>query len=515
MAKTGSRRWRLGMGGALALLATAASAQVVAPKVENVPIPAGVDVFNLNLAGIRTYSSVHNFEIVGHSYFKIEQRTPYAKAQGRPGPELGSSFNTVRVYDGVGYLGGYSIPPILFGVVIADVRDPTDMKPLGFIPCNPGTRCGYLRVDRAKKLLIVGHDDNVRDNPIKPPAGEKSRPGWSFYDVSDPRNPKLLSFVPATPGGKTHGMEIDGRYLYGCGTFDPSMNREGLQIIDYSDPTQARQVATWHVTGQIKGEEFGPLNRNNPDGKRQIVQCHEINYHNDRLYLAWRDAGMLVLDIKDRTAPKLIATYDYVPPFHGGFLGAAHSSLPIVRDPGAHPDVIVHTDEIFDCPQGFGRILDVSDLKNPEVVRGERPANVQLLATFRAEHVQDVFDPVRKEFVCSRVSATNPPIPPIPPVSNTTHLPMLDYRSLSMVYVNWYDEGLRVMDISNPAVPRFIGHYLSPRFAAPGREDRHTREVWQDPDTNLLYVTDGNGGGLTVLRYSGPIPSGRPIPGAR
>ena len=81
--------------------------------------------------------------------------------------------------------------------------------------------------------------------------------------------------------------------------------------------------------------------------------------------------------------------------------------------------------------------------------------------------------------------------------------------------MTWYDEGVRVMDISNPAAPRFIGHYLSPRFASPGRKDRHTREIWQDPKTDLLYITDGNGGGLTVLRYTGPIPANAPIPGAR
>ena len=57
----------------------------------------------------------------------------------------------------------------------------------------------------AKKLLIVGHDDNPRDNPIKAPAGEKTKPGWAFHDVSNPSNPKLLSFVPATPGGVATG----------------------------------------------------------------------------------------------------------------------------------------------------------------------------------------------------------------------------------------------------------------------------------------------------------------------
>ena len=35
-----------------------------------------------------------NFELVGHSYFKVPERTDFAKAIGRPGLETGSGFNT-------------------------------------------------------------------------------------------------------------------------------------------------------------------------------------------------------------------------------------------------------------------------------------------------------------------------------------------------------------------------------------------------------------------------------------
>jgi hypothetical protein len=181
----------------------------------------------------------------------------------------------------------------------------------------------------------------------------------------------------------------------------------------------------------------------------------------------------------------------------------------VVTRPDEHPDIVVHTDEIFDCPQGFGRVIDVSDLKNPEVVKGERPANVVLLSTFRIPHVQDQFDHDKREFVCPQKGG------PAGTLSNTTHLPWQDLRSRSLVYVTWYDEGVRVLDISNPFAPTFVGHFLSPRFAAPNRQDRHTREIFQDPDTHLLYVTDGNGGGLTVLRYTGPLPERRPLPGGR
>lgn len=493
---------------ALALAVFSAAAQV-GPQVDSVPIPPGVDVFALGLEDIRKYASAKNFEVLGHSYFKIAQRTPWAKAEGRPGAEVGSGFNTVRVYDGIGYLGGYSFPPTLYHVAIADVRDSQNIRLLSTIACNPGTRCNYLRVQPRQKLLIVGHDEDLRGNPNKPPAGEKTRSGWSFHDVSDPRNPKLLAFVAAAPGGKTHGLEIDQRYLYGCSQYADGVAREGIQIVDFGDTKNIREVANWHVPGQVKGEEREPLNRNNPDGTPQILQCHEVNYHNDRLYVSYRDAGMLIFDVRDRSKPVLLATHDYVPPFHGGLLGAAHSSMPVVTAPNQHPDLVVQTDEIFDCPQGFGRILDVSDVKNPEVAAGSRPANVVVLSTFRLPHISDAYDSRKREFTCAEKGG------PFGTLSSSTHLPMQDLRSPSLVYVTWYDEGVRALDISNPSAPAFVGHYLSPRFASPGRSDRHTREIWQDPATLLLYLTDGNGGGLTVLRYTGALPKEPPMPGAR
>jgi hypothetical protein len=61
----------------------------------------------------------------------------------------------------------------------------------------------------------------------------------------------------------------------------------------------------------------------------------------------------------------------------------------------------------------------------------------------------------------------------------------------------------RCRDSTNPPAPFFVGAY------------RSTREVYQDPDAGLIYMTDGNGAGLTVLRWKGPIPRDPPIPGGR
>src|SRR4051812_26907513 len=169
------RRWlasRVGVAcGTVLAFVGIACAQVLAPRVENVQIPTNVDLFNLSFEDFKKYSSAKNFELLGQSYFKIPERTPWAKGQGRPGGELGSGFNGVRVYDGIAYLGGFNSPPTLFGILIADVRDPQNIKTLSFIPCNPGTRCNYLRVNKENKILIFSHDNDTRGNPNKQPAG--------------------------------------------------------------------------------------------------------------------------------------------------------------------------------------------------------------------------------------------------------------------------------------------------------------------------------------------------------
>jgi len=455
-------------------------------------IPSGVDVFDLDLRGIRRYSATKNFRIVGHSYLRGPWLTEAAEENG-----LGGGFNTPRVYDGIGYFAGYDNPVgTVFGVVIADVSDPKNIEPLSFVPCNTGTRCPYLRVNNEKKILVFGNDSNPR-NPDQPEEGEAVRAGMSFWDVSDPRNPEELDFVETRPDGATHGFTIDDRYSYGCASAPESKTgvtgaNQELQIVDYGDPENAQLVGRLHIEGQHVGEDFAPQDRLNPDGSEQLIWCHEVDVMGDRLYIAWRDAGMIIVDISDRTNPEIISRLDYVPPFNGGSLGAAHSAMPIMPMEGEEPSLLLLTDEIFDCPPGFGRVLDISELSNP-----------QILSSFRIPAINDNYDHETGEFVC-------------PEGQQSIHMPWFDHRAPGLAYVSWYDQGLRTWDFSNPFIPKQTGYFISPRYAVPGvPADRHTREAYQDPETDLIYVTDGNGGGVTVLKWTGDLPENPPIPGAR
>ena len=276
------------------------------------------------------------------------------------------------------------------------------------------------------------------------------------------------------------------------------LRNEELHIIDTSVPTAPKVVATYHVTGQREGETFSEMNRLNPSGTPQLVTCHEIIKDGSRLYLAYRDAGVIILDITDPTRLTEVGVFDYTPPYNGdpgvpsGCCPGAHTAAPVPHEGSPTPRLLVLTDEHFSCPPGFVQILDISN-----------PKAMQVLSTIHIAGVDDQYDHAAGKFVC-------------PPGQQSSHLPYFDPRGHgSLFYQAWYAQGLRVFDISNPFSPKEVGYFISPDFSVPRQGGRHTREAYVDPATNLVYVTDGNGGGLTVLRYTGPIPQRPPIPGAR
>src|SRR5437588_102699 len=355
-------------------------------------------------------------------------------------------------------------------------------------------------LSRTKNFEVVGH--SYFKGPWLTPFAQQTGigAGVGFYDISNPRRPKGLGFLVTRENGATHGFDIDDRYVYACANTPPTKDpkfgggNQEVVIIDYGDPGHPTLVSTVHIQGQHTGETFEPRDRQTPEQTPQHIWCHEIIRHKDRLYVAWRDAGLVIIDVSVPSAPKIISRLDYVPPFSGGSLGAAHTAAPVILTPTAYPKLAFVNDELFDCPPGITRIVDISDLSNP-----------QFISNYRIPAVDDNYNDQTGKFVCAGTV-------------QSSHLPWFDYRSSGLIYQAWYDQGLHAWDISNPYTPREVGYYFSPRYPCTGpcgggypgavhqHSDRHVREVFQDPATGLLYATDGNGGGLTVLRWTGPIP---------
>jgi hypothetical protein len=298
-------------------------------------------------------------------------------------------------------------------------------------------------------------------------------------------------------------MEMDDKYVYACGSTADTVAADGrtpgiLNVLDYTDPANPVRVGEFHVPGQLRGESFAPDDTMQPNGSLQYPFCHEAIKDGNRLYVAYRDSGAIILDISDPTKPVQLGRWDYVPPYNGdpavppGATPGAHTFAPAPHEDSPNPRIALVTDEHSACPPGFGRILDISD-----------PAHMTLLSTYHVAGVDDQFDWSTKTFTC--LGGTQ-----------STHLPYFDPRGHgSLFYQAWYAQGLRVMDISNPYSPKEVGYYISPNTDSPSNPFRTTREVYVDPASDLLYVTDGNGGGMTVLRYTGPMPDHPPLPGVR
>jgi hypothetical protein len=110
--------------------------------------------------------------------------------------------------------------------------------------------------------------------------------------------------------------------------------------------------------------------------------------------------------------------------------GAAQTATPVIFDKEKNPNLVILTDEVFSCPPGVGRIIDLSDLNNPEVEKGIRDANLQIISSYRLPHIDDAHDFAKGRFVC-------------PQGQQSMHTPWFDYHSPILLYQAWYDQGVR------------------------------------------------------------------------
>jgi len=93
---------------------------------------------------------------------------------------------------------------------------------------------------------------------------------------------------------------------------------------------------------------------------------------------------------------------------------------------------------------------------------------------------------------CLTQAATEPNGEPLRRVAQQNHNPTV-FENL--VFNSWYGHGIRAIDISNPYMPREVGHIITlPHSIA------RTYPVFKD---GLIYWTDSDTG-LHVARYNGP-----------
>lgn len=206
------------------------------------------------------------------------------------------------------------------GVTVVDLTDPSQPKPVAHLAEHPGTTAEVMRVRAVDTPFFKG---DLLAVGLQACGGEAPR-GADLWDVTDPRNPRPLAFF-ATGVGGVHELDliqrVDGRVLalltvpFSEGSHPEHLG--DLRIVDVTNPREPRALADWGVRA---GMELGDAPGLGSDAQ---LYAHGVRASDDglRAYVSYWDAGVVILDLADPAAPRAVGRTRFPP----GVEGNAHS----------------------------------------------------------------------------------------------------------------------------------------------------------------------------------------------
>ncbi|MBN3255747.1 hypothetical protein H5A33_14080 [Pectobacterium brasiliense] len=385
----------------------------------------------------------------------------------------------VMVHRGYAYIGHM----VSQGVSIVDVRDARNPKPAGFIAAPPGTWNIHLQTHDDLLLVVNARDlfadasfaeekvyytRSVADTVSTKQQGKSWSAGLRIFDISTPDKPREISFLPLDGIGIHRIWYVGGRWAYVSALLDGYSDYIFLTI-DLADPQRPKVAGRYWLPGM---HTAGGETASWPEGKRYAL--HHAIISGDTAYGSWRDGGLTLLDVSDRTNPQLISHRNWSPPFGGG----THTALPL-----PDRDLLIVLDEaVLDNQEDGEKLIWVFDIREP--------SNPVSIATF----------PQPKEADYVKKGAHFGP-------HNLHENRPGSFISSSLIFATYQNAGVRAYDISNPYQPKETGALVP---AAPARmvDKRPGRpqiiqscDVFVDAD-GIIYSTDYNAG-LSIIEYRG------------
>lgn len=195
------------------------------------------------------------------------------------------------------------------------------------------------------------------------------------------------------------------------------------------------------------------------------MSAHHPVVWQDRAYLGFWDAGVIILDISDITNPRQVSRVSWAP--HDG--GNTHTGLPLPER-----ELLIVTDESTkpNCQESPRRVrvLDIGDETQPRIL--------------------SMFPEPEGNF-CERGLRFGP---------HNVHENRPDsFCSDELIFVTYFNAGLRVVDITEPAAPKEVAYYI-PR-TPDGQEAIQTNDVFV-AENGLVYISDRISGGIDILELT-------------
>jgi hypothetical protein len=392
----------------------------------------------------------------------------------------------IMVADGYAYIGHMFSK----GFSVIDVRDPSKPIAVNHIAAPPGTwnihlqtHDNLLLVVNAKDMFAAaefaderayyrGQVGNVAGTADATHATKPRKRDWSaglaVYDISEPAAPRRIGFMEVEGVGIHRIWYTGGRWAYVSALLD-GFTDYIFMTVDMSDPEHPCEVGRYWLPGMNMA--YGERPHWSPASRYGL---HHAIVHGDTAYGAWRDAGLVMIDVGNPADPKLITHRNWSPPFGGG----THNCLPL-RD----RNLLVVLDEAVLDHQEDGLkliwIFDIRELKNP--------VSISTCPTPSED------DYVQKggHFGPHNIHENRPG----------------SFVSSELIFATYQNAGVRVFDIRNQFHPVEVGALVPPQPArlVDHRPNRarvvQTTDVFVDRN-GIVYCTDYNAG-LYILEFVG------------
>lgn len=389
----------------------------------------------------------------------------------------------IMVHRGYAYIGHMFSK----GFSVVDVRDPKNPRAVSYLPAPPNTWNIHLQVHDDLLLVINAKDmfaeaafaderayyrgqvgDVVGTSAAKDEGERDWTAGLAVYDISRPETPKRVGFMPIAGGGVHRIWYTGGRWAYVSALLDGYTDYI-FMTVDMADPSTPREAGRYWVPGMnlAAGETPGW-----PATSRYGL--HHAIVHGDTAYAAWRDAGMVVIDVSDRSRPKLITHRNWCPPYGGG----THNCLPL-----PDRDLLVVLDEaVLDHQEDGLKLIWLFDNRVPA-----NPVSISSCPT-----------PAEADYV-SKGGHFGP--------HNIHENRPGSFVSSSLIFATYQNAGVRVFDITNQYRPEEVGALVPPVPARLMDHRPNRAKVIQSADVfvdaqGLVYTTDYNAG-LYILEFGG------------
>jgi hypothetical protein len=384
---------------------------------------------------------------------------------------------------------GYAFIGHMFskGFSVIDVRNPSRPRPVNYLAAPAGTWNIHLQVHddlllviNAKDMFAAAEFADERayyrgqlGTVVGTAAANKSEArdwtaGLAVYDIAEPAKPQQIGFMKIDGGGIHRIWFTGGRWAYISALLD-GFSDYIFMVVDMANPTQPREAGRYWLPGMNLAAGEMP---SWPTNKR--CGLHHAVVHGDTAYAAWRDAGMVVIDVADRANPKPVVHRNWCPPYGGG----THNCLPLPER-----DLLIVLDEaVLDHQEDGLKLIWVFDNRQKD--------NPVSIATFPTPAEADY---VKKggHFGPHNIHENRPG----------------SLVSDNLIFATFQNAGVRVFDIRDPYRPKEVGALVppAPQRLADHRPNRarviQSADVFVDQG-GLIYCTDYNAG-LYILEYGG------------